>query len=105
MNNDGVWNFSFGILIMFIFAGNLTLINMVIGVMCEVANDFFALENEKEQIQHLKTRFGSVLQAYDIDDSKSLTRDEFRNLQQDPEFHSSLVELDVDVVAMFQMTE
>jgi len=83
--------------IVYIFISNLTMLNMLIGILCEV----LARVSEEEQTavdkKDLEETLTDFLQCYDKDDDQSLKRAEFENLLHDPDFQAILDDYSIDL--------
>merc|ERR1711957_520453 len=105
MINDGVGKVTLLALALFVFIGNFTLLNMIIGFMCELAADLAEDERQRGHLEFLKTRVGSILESYDLDNGGSLSREEFDLLLSDPEFHDCMLEYGTEAEAMVALTD
>merc|ERR1719387_3079745 len=82
---------------LFILLSALTVMNMLIGVLCEVVTAVG--ENEKEQaaVDLMKHSVLLLLKRLDKDGSGEISQDEFNQVLADPEALQVLEELEVDV--------
>merc|ERR1719230_1980230 len=61
------------LLLMFILIGSFTVLNMLIGVICEIVGETTSMEKEKM----LRSRVEEVFESIDTDGSGTITRAEF----------------------------
>merc|ERR1712050_356317 len=81
----------------FIFLSSFTILNMLIGILCQVVTEVAASEKEHASIAHLKYGLYELLECFDRDDDGMIHRDEFNLLMQNPEFRQALQRFGVSV--------
>jgi len=84
--------------LVFIFIGfsALTIMNMLIGVLCEVISAVAARENEEIKATTVGERMTAVVQELDKDSNGSISNVEFKQIMQMPQALRSLEDVDVD---------
>merc|ERR1719443_1215375 len=80
----------------FMLLSALTLMNMLIGVLCEVVSAVGAAEKEEAAINLVKRSVLVLLKRLDADGSGEISREELRQVLVDPEACEVLGELEVD---------
>merc|ERR1712224_943514 len=91
------------------FIGTMTLMNMLIGVVCDVMSEVSSEEKEKLDIAAVEKVVADMVSILDTggasgSDSGSLSLEEFDKLLEHPEIVKDLASLDVDVVAFIDFT-
>lgn len=90
----------------FILAASLTVMNMLIGVLCEVVNSIATGEKEAASLSFAKQRIEAVFASLGIDPATdTICRAQFSNLIQDKEAAQALTELGVDVYQLLDMAD
>eukprot|EP00746_Dinoflagellata_sp_MGD_P067751 gnl/MRDRNA2_/MRDRNA2_27972_c0_seq1.p1 gnl/MRDRNA2_/MRDRNA2_27972_c0~~gnl/MRDRNA2_/MRDRNA2_27972_c0_seq1.p1 ORF type:complete len:777 (-),score=98.44 gnl/MRDRNA2_/MRDRNA2_27972_c0_seq1:87-2417(-) len=69
----------------FVFICSFTVLNMLVGIICEVASTVSTEEQEEASIQYLRNTLLELMECYDIDDDRHIRRDEFELLLKNPE--------------------
>jgi len=87
----------------YIALASLTVMNMLIGVLCEVITAVAAEENEVETVQQINERFGKV--ADQTETPGELTWNEFQKVLDDPENVNALRDLSVDPESMIDLSQ
>lgn len=93
------------VFIMFIFLASFTVLNMLIGLLCEVVTAVAAAEKEKAIVVYVKSRLFDVLESLDADKSGTISKDEFDALLAIPEAVQALDELGVDVPNLVSLSK
>jgi len=83
----------------FLLFGSLTLMNMLIGILCEVVSQVALVENEEMFLKEVEFQVGSVTATLDSDGSNTIDKIEFDQLTETPALMQNLQELGVDIVA------
>jgi hypothetical protein len=89
----------------FIFLSSLTVLNMLIGILCDVVCNVSNNEKEEQYAMKLKQTIINLLECYDKNDDKMIGRDEFALLMQNPETRQILRRFDVDVATLLSLQE
>eukprot|EP00746_Dinoflagellata_sp_MGD_P131622 gnl/MRDRNA2_/MRDRNA2_65382_c0_seq3.p1 gnl/MRDRNA2_/MRDRNA2_65382_c0~~gnl/MRDRNA2_/MRDRNA2_65382_c0_seq3.p1 ORF type:complete len:667 (+),score=105.09 gnl/MRDRNA2_/MRDRNA2_65382_c0_seq3:258-2003(+) len=82
--------------LLFMLLGNLTIMNMLIGVLCEVVSAVGQNEKEKRTVQYAKDSFMDALNDMDRDGSGTISQEEFVSFVNQPSVAPALDELGVD---------
>jgi len=80
--------------------GTWTVLNMLIGVVCEVVSAAAEVEREEDKTEELRNHILNVVNFVDEDGDKKVSADEFVRICENPEAVEALHELDVDVIAL-----
>merc|ERR1719424_904628 len=91
------------VFISFIFLASFTVLNMLIGMLCEVVTAVAAAEKEKAIVVFVKSRLFDALESLDKDNSGTISKDEFEKLLEIPAAVQALDELGVDVPNLVSM--
>jgi len=91
--------------LLFIFLSNLTLMNMLIGILCEVVTETSSEEKEFALRQDLADSVMTILESYDVEDDKSLRKAEFKPLMKNPDLQSILSSHNVDWVDLQKLED
>lgn len=78
------------VFLLFIFLSSFTVLNMLIGIVCEVVSSVDKKEKEEEQARFLKINLLNILECYDKDDDESIGPDEFKTFFSNPEVQNLL---------------
>mmetsp|Transcript_17817 Transcript_17817/g.47018 ORF Transcript_17817/g.47018 Transcript_17817/m.47018 type:complete len:680 (+) Transcript_17817:72-2111(+) len=82
--------------LIFIFMSSFTVLNMLIGILCEVVSQTSHGEKEAAAIEEMKTVITEMLECYDKDDDRLISSTEFDLLMLNPEMHGTLQRFSVD---------
>lgn len=99
---SGLCAFIFGMLIMF---SALTVMNMLVGVLCEVVSQVAATEKERLLVASVKQQLRTFLEVLDMDFDGNVSKEEFLHLLRSPDASKALTDLGVDVVALLDSAE
>lgn len=89
------WALAF-VFMFFVFLSNFTVLNMLIGVICEVANDVSLKERERAQSKALTSDFKDILVCFDLDGDGSISIEEFGQLLNNPDVREMLERHEID---------
>eukprot|EP00928_Gymnodinium_smaydae_P091146 TRINITY_DN74848_c0_g1_i1.p1 TRINITY_DN74848_c0_g1~~TRINITY_DN74848_c0_g1_i1.p1 ORF type:complete len:700 (-),score=101.70 TRINITY_DN74848_c0_g1_i1:68-2125(-) len=84
------------VFLVFIFLSSFTLLNMLIGILCEVVAEVSKTEKEEANVDYLKNNLLCIMEVYDRDDDQHINREEFDLLTQNPELHDVLKRFGTD---------
>lgn len=84
------------VFLLFVLIGNFTILNMLIGVLCEVVSAVGQSEAEKMTVSYAKDSFLGVLAAMDSDGSGTISQEEFCLFVNHPLVAPALEQLGVD---------
>lgn len=90
---------------MFIALASMTVMNMLIGVLCEVISAVAAEEKESMMIDKVNERFEEVVHDLDSDHDGNISWDEFVKILDNQKALQSLESVNVDPVGMVDMAE
>lgn len=91
--------------LIFVLLSSLTILNMLIGVLCEVVSAVAAAEREKAIVTYVKTQLIDVLTELDKDGTGTVSRTELEGLVQVPSAVEALQQLGVDIPNLLQLSE
>jgi len=95
------------IILIFILISGLTVLNMLVGVLCEVVSVVSSVEKEQMTVMFVKTKLLSLLEDSGVDDdgNKLLSKQEFGDLLMMPEGARIIQEVGVDVVGLVDFAD
>eukprot|EP00929_Paragymnodinium_shiwhaense_P087293 TRINITY_DN4751_c0_g1_i1.p1 TRINITY_DN4751_c0_g1~~TRINITY_DN4751_c0_g1_i1.p1 ORF type:complete len:663 (+),score=205.51 TRINITY_DN4751_c0_g1_i1:64-2052(+) len=93
-DNDLVIATIFGI---FIVLANMTLLNMLIGLLAEVVSETNSQDAEEVACSELRRRIGEVLECHDTHGDQAIDQAEFDLMLSNPTMIQTLAEYDVDI--------
>lgn len=93
------------VLLFFVLASALTVMNMLIGVLCEVVSEVASAEKEENEIKMIKDTLLVMLRELDEDDSGNLSVGEVAKVMEDPASVSVLSRLEVDIDYLLEQLE
>jgi len=93
------------VMILFVLFASLTVMNMLIGVLCEVVSAVSQVEKEEMLVNYVKLRMEQIMDSLDIDSDGMITKEEFRSIIQTPEACMALHEVGVDVVGLVDLCD
>jgi voltage-gated sodium channel len=91
--------------IIFIALAALTVMNMLIGVLCEVVQAVADTERASIQIEAAKEQMLAVVESLDINENKHISYKEFIKIVEKPEALQALEEVDVSAVGLIDFAE
>jgi len=89
----------------YVALASLTVMNMLIGVLCEVISAVAVEENESLMVDRVHDNLGSLLGQLDKNGDGTLSWDEFKGILEFPEALSCLDSVNVDVASLVDMAE
>mmetsp|Transcript_57859 Transcript_57859/g.188059 ORF Transcript_57859/g.188059 Transcript_57859/m.188059 type:complete len:704 (-) Transcript_57859:72-2183(-) len=84
----------------FVLLGNLTIMNMLIGVLCEVVSNVAKDEKEQIRVAFVTEKLKLILEEIDEDKDYRISKEEFRNILENPKAVWALSEVGVDPVGI-----
>jgi len=96
---------SFAIIWLYIGLAALTVMNMLIGVLCEVISAVAAEEKESMMVDKVHEKFSVIVSQLDRNNDGTLIWDEFQKILEIPEAMDALSKVNVDPEAMVDMAE
>jgi len=98
------WTLAF-VHLTFILVSSLTILNMLIGVLCEVVSTVSEVEREEMAAEHVKNHFLTVLLESDEDGNQVISRDEFEKMMVADETRIVLHNCGVDIIALVDLQD
>jgi len=95
------------VIMIFVLLAGLTVMNMLVGVLCEVVSVVSAVEKEALLVNFVKTQISEMLKTSGLDangDNK-ISRDEFESLLEMPAAARALNDVGVDVIGLVDYTD
>lgn len=102
--SEDSWILAFLFLI-FIFLSAFVVLNMLIGILCDVVCQVSKIEKDDSAVNYLKSTLLDLLDCYDKNDDKELGKEEFKLIMGNPEMHQILEHFDVDVSGLMSMKD
>jgi len=93
------------VFILFILLSSFTVLNLLIGMLCEVVNIVSKIEKERAMVTWVKSKLMDVLEMLDEDGSGMISKDEFDKLLQVPMAVNAMEELGVDVQNLVALSD
>lgn len=93
------------VVLVYLVIGSMTLLNMLIGVMCEVVQMVSDAEKETMMTQDLKDRIAAVLKDADQNDDQEITHEEFSLMLQSQDAMQALSDANIDVVKLVDVVD
>jgi len=90
---------------LYIALASLTVMNMLIGVLCEVISSVAKEEQESMMVDKVNDKFGEIVKTLDTDNNGTLSWAEFANIIEYPDAVEALASVNVDPVGMVEMAE
>jgi len=91
--------------LLFVLLATITVMNMLIGVLCEVVSTVAAVERETLNVTFVRSRLRKVLLLLDEDGSGSVSKEEFTKVLESREAVEALNEVGVDVEGLADFSE
>jgi len=85
--------------LLYFVIGSLTLMNMLIGVLCEVVSVVAREQTEITKVEACKEKMTALIKEMDADHDQRISMDEFLNIVVHPDMVRMLAELEVDIEA------
>merc|ERR1719487_1268355 len=89
----------------FILLSSFTVLNLLIGMLCEVVSVVSVIEKEKATVTWVKSKLMHVLEELDEDGSGMISKDEFEKLLLIPTAVDAMTELGVDVNNLVSLSD
>uniref|UniRef100_A0A7S0F905 EF-hand domain-containing protein n=1 Tax=Pyrodinium bahamense TaxID=73915 RepID=A0A7S0F905_9DINO len=89
----------------FIIMSSFTVLNMLIGILCQVIVEVSDAEKTKKEAIYLRDSLLEIMKCYDGDDDGTIGKDEFRILMKNPEVHDVLRRFGTDVHDLVMLTD
>eukprot|EP00927_Polykrikos_kofoidii_P063116 TRINITY_DN57945_c0_g1_i1.p1 TRINITY_DN57945_c0_g1~~TRINITY_DN57945_c0_g1_i1.p1 ORF type:complete len:883 (-),score=181.63 TRINITY_DN57945_c0_g1_i1:52-2700(-) len=95
------------IFMMHVLLANLTVMNMLVGVLCEVVSVVSSVEKEQMVVNYVKTKLMEMVQEFGIDEDQNhqISKYEFQKLVLRPDAARVIQEVGVDVVGLVDFAD
>jgi len=93
------------IFMVFVFLSNLTILNMLVGILCEVATDVAKREKEQAAVSYLKQHLLEFLEVHDKNDDRHIGKEDFELLLRNPEMCLILANFGVDTEDLLSLQD
>lgn len=90
---------------LFVFMSNLTVMNMLIGILCDVVARVKVEETERSDRIQLRNALREMMDCYDFNHNGMLEEKEFRLLMQNPDVVAILTKFGTDVPGLLLLSE
>merc|ERR550537_146 len=90
---------------MYIALAAMTVMNMLIGVLCEVISAVAEEEKESMMVDKVNEKFSTIVEQLDSDNDGTLSWDEFQKILEFPEALAALESMNVDAECMVDMAK
>lgn len=94
-----------GAMLFWVLLSSFTILNMLIGVLCEVVSAVAAAEKENNVVNYVKDTLLSVLHTFDADGNEKICEDEFAEFVSHPDTKAPLESIEVDVENLKLLTD
>mmetsp|Transcript_4669 Transcript_4669/g.12710 ORF Transcript_4669/g.12710 Transcript_4669/m.12710 type:complete len:748 (+) Transcript_4669:141-2384(+) len=91
--------------IVFVLLAALTLMNMLIGVLCEVVQAVAAVEKEEMSVNFANTRMKAIIQDLDDDGNMMISKEEFQKILHNEGAVRALAEVGVDPIGLVDFAD
>lgn len=99
-------SFYLGLLfLLFVLLATITVLNMLIGVLCEVVSTVAAVEKEAMLVNFVKQKLMKVLEELDEDGNGTISKEEFMKVLDSREACEALDECGVDVEGLYEYAD
>lgn len=93
------------LVVLFVVLGSLTVMNMLIGVLCEVISETAVVEKDSMITDKVYERFGDIVETLDGDKNQKISWTEFQYIMGMPTAIRELESVDVDPIGMIDLAE
>eukprot|EP00929_Paragymnodinium_shiwhaense_P052957 TRINITY_DN2651_c0_g1_i1.p1 TRINITY_DN2651_c0_g1~~TRINITY_DN2651_c0_g1_i1.p1 ORF type:complete len:772 (+),score=217.36 TRINITY_DN2651_c0_g1_i1:74-2389(+) len=104
INEAGGWMLTAAFFI-FVLSGAILLMNVLIGVLCEVVSVVASTEKEEMLVTYVRSRLEQVMALIDEDGGGTISRAEFMLILENIEAMEALAEIGVDVVGLVDFAD
>jgi len=95
----------YAVYLIFLFIATFTLLNMLIGVLCDVISNVRQAELDNIHVQHLDYEINQLVQSMDMDNDGSISKDEWEKVMHTKEAVIALDAVGVDVASLSGLQE
>lgn len=105
VQRDNVW--MLGVLYLYILGAALTVMNMLIGVLCQIVSTVATTEKEESAMHYMKAKVQSIFWQLGLDEDRNgmISRAEFSKIVQNKEAARAISDLGVDVEQLVDMAD
>jgi len=89
----------------YVALASLTVMNMLIGVLCEVISAVAVEENESMMVEKVHEKFGAIVEKLDDNNDGTISWDEFKDILELPEALAALEDVNVNPESMVDVAE
>ena len=89
----------------FVFLSALMILNMLVGILCEVVSSRAAVEKEEAAVNYLSHAMLEFLECTDVDGNEQIDQKEFCSLIAQPEVREMLQDFGVDYKGLLSISE
>lgn len=93
------------VFLVFVFLSSFMILNMLIGILCNVVFNVSQMEKDEAAVSLLKTLLLDILECYDKNDNRHIEIDEFFLIMRNPEMHQVLHQFNVDPGNLLAMSD
>mmetsp|Transcript_140864 Transcript_140864/g.357866 ORF Transcript_140864/g.357866 Transcript_140864/m.357866 type:complete len:772 (-) Transcript_140864:154-2469(-) len=90
---------------LFVLMAALTVMNMLVGVLCEVVSAVAATEKEENLVSFVKGRVWKIVEEIDQDGDMSISKNEFKQILENVHACRALQDVGVDVIGLVDFAE
>merc|ERR1719326_2565870 len=94
-----------GLLFSFILLAALTVMNMLVGVLCEVVSAVAATEQEEMLVNYVNGKLSEVMAILDSDGGGTISKNEFQQILDNDQAVKCLSDVGVDVFALIDLAD
>jgi len=108
VRDNGDANIALGcLMLVFILLSSLTVMNMLVGILCEVVSVVSAVEKEQLTVNYVKQKLENMFvnTMVDADGSKTISKIEFENMLTNEETAKIIQDIGVDVIGLVDFTD
>jgi len=91
--------------LVFIFVSSFTVLNMLIGILCEVVTQVSQTEKAEAEVVFVRNHLLGILECYDTNGDQTIGRGEFNLLMQNIELIEALTRFGTDVAGLFSLAD
>eukprot|EP00927_Polykrikos_kofoidii_P055183 TRINITY_DN49472_c0_g1_i1.p1 TRINITY_DN49472_c0_g1~~TRINITY_DN49472_c0_g1_i1.p1 ORF type:complete len:794 (-),score=127.31 TRINITY_DN49472_c0_g1_i1:129-2423(-) len=93
------------VFLFFVFLGCFTVLNMLIGILCEVMSSVSRAEKDFMAVAYLKSTLLDIMECHDKDDDRHIHKSEFDMMVRNPDMHATLVKFGVSVSDLISLKD
>jgi len=91
--------------LVFIFLSSFTLLNMLIGILCDVVTNVSRREKDQAAVNYLKNHLLEILEVHDKNDDRTIHKEEFELLMRNPDVNMILTNFGVDAEDLISLKD